>query len=188
MRRVTVGRQPHDQTVALLFSHVLKCVFDFLWCSDREREDLEFEPTPRNRRFFYEQIIGWTARMQDSHAIDAWSDLFEELQQSSHHFTRNGCESGDISARPRKIRDQPIAHRIRTRRHYDGNRAGGFFGSQNRTGSVCDDGVHIETHYVGGERRAAFGSTFGCSIDKTNVLGFDVAKITHPLYKRLIGR
>ena len=101
-----------------------------------------------------------------------------EFDAFAGQFGGYASDPGDISARPRKARDQARAHWISRVRHHDWDFAGRLLCRLSGGREPSDDYIDFETDQLGGQFGKPVDLSFRRSKLKSNVLPLDVPQIS----------
>ena len=107
----------------------------------------------------------------------------DQLDALASQFGGYAGDPGDVSARPRKARDQPRADRITRVGHHDGDFVRRLLCRLGGGREPSHDDIDLETDQLGGQ----FGNPVGLSLCRSklepNVLSLDISQIAQPLPK-----
>ena len=110
-----------------------------------------------------------------------WDNFLDELQPLCTLVSCDQCQSGDISARSRKARDQPGTNGISSLGHDDRDFERRLLCRQSGGCEPRDDYIDFETDQLGGQFGKPVEVSFSGSKLKSNVLPLDITQIAQSL-------
>jgi len=120
---------------------------------------------------------------ESGHATGRRQQVANQLHALAREFGGHAGDPGDISARPRKARDESRADRISGLSHDDGDVARRLSGRHSGRREPGDDYIDVEADQLGGQFGQPARVTLRRSKLEANVLPFDIAKIAQALSK-----
>src|SRR5688500_9069510 len=175
-----------DDGLRALFGCGPECPVEFLATAHFQRLKLQSLFSCRNSTFLPREGRTYRVRMpQDSHAREIGNDFSVQLQPHSRQIGCKGAQTGDVSTRSRKARNESLFDRITGICDYDRDSFGSLFSRLNRRPTDRDDDIDFQRNKLSRKRWKSVKLAFCKSVLNGEVLTFGVTQVAKPLMERL---
>src|SRR6266576_112283 len=179
-----LGRQAglNDYGIGPVFLHRGESGLEFLATLDPDSVDRGSGRFAAKLDLFEERFEEGIGRIRQSrHAARRWQHVTDQLDTFASQFGGHRSQAGDVSAGPRKARDQPRTNRVSCLGHDDWDFVRRLPCRQSGGREPSDDYIDLETDQLGGQ----FGKPVEVSLRrsklKSNVLPLDITQIAQSL-------
>src|SRR6202022_2438306 len=178
------GRQAglNDDRIGPIFLHRGESGLELLAAADLDRMDRSSGGFAAKLDLFEKRFGEWIGCVgQSGDPARRRQYVADQLDALAGQFSGYARDAGDISARPRKARDQPRTDGISCLGHDDRDFARRLLCCQSGGREPSDDYIDIETDQLGGQLGKPVEMSLRRSKLKSNVLPLDITQIAQSL-------
>src|SRR6516225_5106406 len=180
------GRQAglNDYGIGPVFLHRGESGLELLTVADADRIDRSPGGFATKLYLFEERFGERIGRIgQSGHTARRWQHVADQLDTLASQFGGHGSHASDISARPRKARNQPRTDGISCLGHDDRDVTRRLLCRHSGRREPSDDDIDFETDQLSGQFRQPTDLSFRRSKLKSNVLPLNIPQVAQSLPK-----